>query len=173
MPATLGLVEATTSWTVETGFFRTRRHNEGYVFQDWTVDGVPLRKLLHVRNLGGLQQEMSYLTEGSEEAVGQIDRLLARSPADFNDGRVALLVCPVDWDLNCGAISAEIVVSQGTIEWRNLGRQRIYDPQVQLTYPPLSLVFDRLSYEDVLLSAREQYPKQQGDARSNRCGGAS
>lgn len=157
-PSTLGLTEATTSWTAAEGFFRTRVHQEGYSFEDWTADGVPVRQLLQARNVGSLEQLTSYLTEGSEEAVHQIDRLLGRGEdSDFEDGRIALLVCPIDWDLWCGAITTRVVLNDDTVEWRDFGWQNGEPNDFQVADPPLIVIFDRLSYEEVLTQARNRY----------------
>ncbi len=173
MPCKLGLVQTTTSWTETSGFFRSRTREEGYAFEDWTVDGTPLRQLLDSGTLDGLKQETTHLTEHSDQdAVAQIDRLLGHGPPDFEDGRVALLICPIDGDLDCGAITAAIVIEKDTVEWRDLGCQTTYDLEVELADPPLTVVFDRPDYERVLLDARARYATPAG-ARSKRHGGAN
>lgn len=172
MPSNLGLVQATTSWTVTSSLFRSRTHEEGYAFEDWTVDETPLRNLLDSGTLGGLKQETTYLTEHFDrEAVAQINRLPGHSPPDFEDGRVALLICPIDWDLDCGAITAAIVIGQATVEWRDLGWQTTNEPEVELAEPPVTLVFERPDYEQVLLDAQAHYTTPPG-ARAKRHGGA-
>lgn len=164
MVAKLGLATVTTSWTVHSGLFRRREHKEGSAFEDWTVDGVPLRRL--VKGLGELQQEATCLTNGSNEAVTQIDRLLGDRPSDFDDCRVALLVCPIDWDLHCGAITATLVIGDDTIEWRDIGWQNGLEQTIETAEPNVSITFERASYEAVLQAARTRYVTSQGGANS-------
>ena len=135
MPSLLGLAEVDTTREVRAGFLGRRTQLQTYTFADWTVDGVPLRDLVRLQGGGrhptvlGPPSDVTYLVEGSDEAVPQIERLLGHAPADFPDGRVALLVCAFDWDLGCGALSAQVEVTPEIVLWRNLGWQADHDPR--------------------------------------------
>jgi hypothetical protein len=108
--------------------------------------------------LGPVQQEVTHLRrDDPEEAVNQIDRLLTSGEGDFDDGRVALLVCPIDGDLSCGAITVRVIRRADTVEWCDFGWQNGQPDDVSMSEPPLTLVFDRSSYENVLNQARTRY----------------
>lgn len=84
-----------------------------------------------------------------------LDRLLGRrgvpwapwQPA-FEDGRVVLLVC---WcgDLDCGAISTQVVLHDETVEWRDIGWQVTYEPFAP-EIPARSTLFERTAYLQVI-----------------------
>jgi hypothetical protein len=70
----------------------------------------------------------------------------------MSDGRVPLLVCSTDFDLNCRALTAELVVSGTLVEWRDIAWQVDYEPldlaeQEQVV---VSLMFDRRQYDAVV-----------------------
>jgi len=136
----LGLAPATTSYS-------DRGHERIVHFQDWTVDGQPLRTLVGARP----PQEMTPLSEDAfwpRVAVDHLRQLLGERPGEFADGRLALLVCPIDADLGCSALSMRLSLGEGVVTWTELGNQVNYEPfdptELRLG---LEFHFDRGSYE--------------------------
>lgn len=163
MLSLLGLADVNTTREVRAGFAGRRTRLETYTFADWTVDGLPLRDLVRLQGGGphptilGPYSDVTYLVEGSDEAVPQIERLLGHAPADFPDERVALLVCAFDWDLGCGALSAQVDLTPQRVYWRNLGWQADCDPEVDYLSPALTFGFERPAYDKVLQTAKTTY----------------
>ncbi|MBI1758456.1 MAG: hypothetical protein HYR62_04425 [Actinobacteria bacterium] len=88
-----------------------------------------------------------------ELALASLRRLLGDEPGEFDDGRVALLVCPICADLSCRALSARLILTADCVEWRDLGWQSDYEPFTPTESgfdPPLHLRFDRTSYTTLL-----------------------
>jgi hypothetical protein len=93
-------------------------------------------------------------------AVANLQRLLGQQPGDFPDGRVSILVCPIDADLGCGALSAEFVMDADSVQWRDLAWQVDYkplDPAEDLLEPPLSYRFPRQEYTGLLSELLTRY----------------
>ncbi|MEH3033141.1 MAG: hypothetical protein PGN07_03645 [Aeromicrobium erythreum] len=141
---------------------------------EWTVDGAPLRAVL--RNLGIGDTDVPHLrrdvpvsarTEALERLRGDradlptlvprfdrslLDRLLGRrgipfapSGPAFEDGRVVLVECPCR-DLDCGALSTEVVLHPDHVDWRDIGCQVTYEPFASSDVPVRTLRFDRRQY---------------------------
>lgn len=118
-------------------------------FLDWTIDGVALRTLVPV------QEQTPLFLDGDkawrEAAVRTLCRLLGHLPGDFDDGRVALLVCPLCGDLGCGGYSVEVVFGQDVVEWRAFGWQTDYEPfDDPEEYRFTGASFERKAYETLL-----------------------
>jgi hypothetical protein len=62
-------------------------------------------------------------------------------------------------DLGCRALSADVVVTATTVEWRELGWQVDYEPfdATDVIEPARGFIFDRNEYEAVLIPLRERY----------------
>src|SRR6478735_7959511 len=76
-------------------------------------------------------KEMTWLCEQDPWPAGAVDnlrRLLGQQPGDFPDGRVSILVCPIDADLGCATLSVELVMDADMVQWRDLGWQVDYQP---------------------------------------------
>ncbi|MFD6068192.1 MULTISPECIES: hypothetical protein [Amycolatopsis] len=119
-------------------------------FLDWTIDGVALRTMVSEMPE---QQTPLFLDDDvwREAAVETLRRLLGELPGDFDDGRVALLVCPACGDLGCGAYSVEVVFGDDVVEWRTLGWQTDYEPFDGLDEDGFTGArFDRKAYETLL-----------------------
>ena len=161
MPSTLGLVRATTAVTEWVGRIRKKPHPVIDTFLEWSVDGTPLRQLITDSSDNAVappQEEVTCLMDRyPDEAVEQIDRLLGRVPADFDVDRVALLVCPLCLDLGCGAVSAQLIIADETIEWRDLGWQTSLQDGFTPFTPELVITFNRRQYEDTLTVQRARY----------------
>ena len=108
--------------------------------------------------------------EDPSAAVASLRALLGEGPADFEDGRVALLVCPTDQDVSCRALGARVLIGEGTVEWRDVGWQVDFEPFVPAPdeYGPLlQFRFDRAQYERLLrqlLTAYERRGSEQAAA---------
>lgn len=127
------------------------------------IDGIALRTIVS-RASGHETQEMTLLCdEGARWAVPYLDRLQGRSAPDFDDGRVAVLVCPLDWDLGCEAVSAEISVTYTEVHWRRLGWQNNYDKFTPAFEPELNFSFPRESYDALLNAMRVKYSTMSPD----------
>lgn len=162
MTSVLGLVEVTAAREVDAGFLR-RLRTETYTFQDWTVDGTPLRELANVDEgdrhptVLGPVGHVTYLVDGSDEALPSLDRFAGRAASDFPENRVALLVCAFDWDLACTTLSCRLELSPDRAVWRDLGWQSECEPDIQVLRPTLRLEFERAQYEAVLADARRHH----------------
>ncbi len=158
----LGVAPATSS----TADLAARRLQERpAAFEDWTVDGDPLRRLVADRwGVDDLPTEISRLwSEDPSAAVASLRALLGEGPAGFEDGRVALLVCATDQDLSCRALSAQVVEGPGTVEWRDVGWQVDLEPFVPAPdeYGPLlQFCFDRAQYERLLRGLPPAYERR-------------
>jgi len=120
----------------------------GTGFLDWTIDGVALHSLVPAE-----QRTPLFLDDErwQEAAVETLCRLLGRLPGDFDDGRVALLVCPLCGDLGCGGYSVEIVFGDDVVEWRAFGWQTDYEPfDDPEEYRFTGARFERKAYETLL-----------------------
>ena len=56
-------------------------------------------------------------TVNSQAESNAVDRMLLLAPGDYESGRVALLVCPLCADLDCGAVSVHIEQSDNIVTW--------------------------------------------------------
>lgn len=81
-----------------------------------------------------------------------LDRLLRRkgtpwafSGSAYEDGRVCLLQCPCG-DLDCAALTAQVVISDRTVEWKDIGWQVTYEPFMDYNETLRSATFDRAEY---------------------------
>ncbi|WP_346619715.1 hypothetical protein [Blastococcus montanus] len=131
-------------------------------FEDWTVDGVPLRRLVADRwGVPDLPSELTRLwPEDPGAAVAGLRALLGEGAPDFDDGRVALLVCSVDQDINCRALGTRLVIDNDTVQWRDVGWQCDFAEFVPAPdeYGPLpTYSFDRRQYEGLLGELLRRY----------------
>lgn len=142
-PNQLGLVEATTSYS-DCGQERIVR------FQEWAIDGQPLRALIGATP----PQEMTPLSQEDfwpKVAVEHLRQLLGEHPGEFADGRIAMLVCPIDADLGCSTISMRLAADEDTVTWGDFGRQVNYEPfDPDGVMPHLRFRFERSAYEALL-----------------------
>lgn len=142
----LGVQPATTGWNHNDGRRSTRREVS---FEDWTIDGVPLRSLF--ASPGNPVQEMTMLAEPSATGSASLQRLLGQAPGDFADGRVALLVCPLDWDLACNTYSARVTFGEDWVGWSDFGWQVDYEPfEPTDELAPADARFEHAAYERLL-----------------------
>ena len=152
----LGTVPASTSCS-DGGGFGQRTQQRALTFLDFDIDGVPLRQLATGRiDAPHGVQEMTRLCEKPpwpDDACRGLLRLLQWDAPDFDDGRVALLVCPIDADLGCRALTALVAWNKDTVEWRDLGWQVSYEPflnREDAFHPTLTYRFDGSAYVELL-----------------------
>jgi hypothetical protein len=164
----LGITPASTSWrSVRRVGRRMEKFTESLDFQDWTINGAALRDLVTRRGDAPVPhrpvQEMTWLCEHEPWPAGAVDnlqRLLGQQPGDFPNGRVSVLVCPIDSDLGCAALSVELVMDADTVQWRDLAWQVDYealDPAEDLLEPPQSYRFRRDEYTRLLCDLLAHY----------------
>jgi hypothetical protein len=118
-------------------------------FCDWTIDGVALRNLLGVRP----PQEMTLLTTERfvpGTAADYVRRLLGHAAGQLPDGRVAVLLCPIDGDVGCGTVSARLHIGDRTVEWCELGWQTDYQAFTNEDVMMPGFTFGREQYERLL-----------------------
>jgi hypothetical protein len=119
-------------------------------YLDFVLDGVVLGNLaaaegVDIPQVGWIQDDQP------AAAVACIERLLGVAPGDVFDGRVSLLVCPC-WNLDCGAVTASLVIDEDRVTWADLGFQWCMSDEIE----PIpeggarSFCFDRSQYEEVL-----------------------
>ncbi len=132
------------------------RWNDGEArFLDWTIDGVALRDMDPTQHRTPLFLDDE---RWRESAVTTLCRLLGDLPGDFDDGRVALLFCPLCGDLGCGGYSVEVVFGHDVVEWRAYGWQYDYepfDPTQEFAFAVAR--FDRKAYETLLRDLLSNY----------------
>lgn len=141
---------------------------------EWTINGVPLHEVvkdgtsvprLYAAADAGERRELldrlrgdrtDHPTHVERYQRTWLDRLLRRKgipwapfgPA-FEDGRVVLLECPCG-DLDCGALTTEVVVGDEVVEWRDIGWQVTYEPFEGFNDEVRSARFDRDQYIAVI-----------------------
>ena len=152
LPATTRTVDLTQRQPVE----------RDTAFQDWSVDGVPLRT--HVAARWGVAEPPRELTrlwpDAPEQALHGLRALLGEAPPDMSDGRTALLLCPVDQDVDCRALTTRVVRRADVVEWRDVGWQVDFEdflPQADEYGPLLSFRFGASQYETLLRSLLTEY----------------
>lgn len=173
----LGTVPGTTSWQEARSVGRSTTQNV-LTFLDFAVDGVPLRHLATGRAEAphGVQEmtPLSEMPRWPDLAVSALRRLLKMEPPDFPGGRTSLLVCPIDADLDCRALSALVVFHDSTVEWQDLGWEVTYEqynPRQDGFDPPMTFRFDRAAYTvllDELLVRFEQLAAAEANTEEGR-----
>ena len=99
---------------------------------------------------------MTTLAPYHPDAFDTLDLLLDDAKSTFDDGRVALYVCPQCSDLRCGTISTEVVFTGTLVQWRTFGYQ---SPRrrPELFEPSADFTFGRTQYEDVVVGLRPRF----------------
>ncbi|BFM23794.1 hypothetical protein [Microbacterium sp. che218] len=144
-----------TAWR---GFLRPRAEIVAVApvrFLDWTIDGRPLRDRLTSSD-GRACEDITLLADhssGDQYAIESLRALLSEdtpgmdSSLRFSDGRTGLLFCPTCGGLDCGAVTAEVRVTESTVEWRDVAYQDGSTGDVLPDAPAFTLRFDRVQYE--------------------------
>jgi hypothetical protein len=142
----LGVRPATTGW-------RDGADRREVGFEDWTIDDVPLCSLVAGQEMTRLCAEANW----PKGAVESLRRLLGEEPGDFEDGRVSLLVCPLDGDLACSTFSARVTFEDDWVGWSDFGWQVNYEPFEPMDSPPADVRFEREAYERLLNALLRKY----------------
>lgn len=141
---------------------------------EWTINGVPLSTLVGAGSQTPLLYAMADADERNETLLrlrgdrtdkptfvprferSWLDKLLrlrglpwAFTGPAFEDGRVVLLKC-LCGDLDCGALTTEVVIGDEVIEWRDIGWQVTYEPFQGFNDEVRSARFDRDQYTAVI-----------------------
>lgn len=116
-------------------------------FLDLVVDGQSLLDL--VKGSGNLVTELNRpWAHGVPDAVAVLRG--QQQHADLGPGRIALLVCIIDGDIGCGAVTAALQLSADTVTWSEVRWENGYEEPSATTGLPESFTFDRRQYEEVL-----------------------
>lgn len=157
---TLGTAPATFSVPLpeKVGWFRRKLVTHHITYLEWTIDGVPLRQVMAWPD-GSTADEVTPVRNGFAPPRYDVDylRALLGEPVGqegvvMPDGRVPLLVCGQDFDLNCRALTAELAHHGERVEWRDIAWQSEYAP-LDLTEQEMgvrTLVFDRDRYDGIV-----------------------
>lgn len=170
----LGVVEAETAYHYlvpegRRGPGKLRRVST--TFLDWTVDGTPLRQRLSDEGDEGRGFErVTMLGDDPNWALDQIDRLLGRAWPDGDGGRTALLVCAECGSLDCGAVTALVVFSRHSVEWRDIRFEypRCHGHPPEVEDPPVGFAFDRQQYRTLLLTLRTRFASEVANGPADR-----
>jgi len=134
-------------------------HRFGLAFWELTVDGRPLRELLEFtdpedRRLdaagrGPAGENVPVLVHNWPAAgVDGALELTGERPPELASGRVLLYVCPACGDVGCGAVSAAMERSEGTVVWRDFGWDVGWDDgEDEIRFAGGPFVFDRDQYD--------------------------
>lgn len=87
---------------------------------DFFINGKNLRTMI-AENNENAPDNTTNLSNGypPEERTAYVSRLAGEYPGDLDSGRVALLTCPIDGDLACGAVGCRVRRDDeaGTVTW--------------------------------------------------------
>ena len=130
------------------------RHPESH-YLDFVVNGRGLSELewegLYEKHLTPLNR--AWL----RHVPAEVDRLLGRAcDPDLDVGRCTILVCPIDGDLGCGAVTARVSVDEVAVRWSDWGLENGRGPATPIEGFGRSVTFDRESYERTLRAAYDQ-----------------
>lgn len=115
---------------------------------EWVIDGQLLHEWLALR----CWNEERSIVEGQSlgAATSSLRALVGQGTPDFDDGRVALLLC---WcgDLECGALTATLGMTPDRVTWSDFAWQVPRDPGPNrddgAEVVDAELVFERADYE--------------------------
>ena len=174
--------ELGTSWFVSeqwkaegTGLFGLRTQLVALppiTFLDWTIDGKPLRDRLG--GDGGTPcREVSYLaehTKGDLFALKSLKALVGEFEAEFDpdvrlrDGRVAAPYCPLCWEVDCGAVTVDLVMGERFVDWNSVAIQDGITGDLCARDADLfSVCFRRQEYESVVRSLITEWETKLGE----------
>lgn len=134
-----------------------------HYFLDFTIDGRSLRELV---------DEPALVTPLSrpwlEEVPAAVERLLGRRETEgLAAGRVGLLLCGLDGDIACGAVTVRVQVSDGHVGWTDWLWESDQDA-LPVERQPGPLLFDRKAYEAQLSAAFGMVQEMPFDELSHR-----
>jgi hypothetical protein len=140
------------------GWFRRKFVPREFPYLEWTVDGVPLRQVVAwptgevAGEVTPIQNEYAMREYEADYLRAILGEPVERDWTIMSDGRVPLLVCSIDFDLNCRALTAELVFDGNSVEWRDIAWQVDYEPLDlgEQEQPVITLAFDRRQYDAVV-----------------------
>lgn len=156
----LGTASAVVSAPMEekVGWFRRMLVEREFSYLEWTVDGVPLREVMAWPG-GEVAGEVTPVRNGYAMREYEADYLRAMLGKEVTldwtvmpDERVPLLVCHIDFDLGCRALTATVVRDGDAVEWRDIAWQVDHEPLDldEQESPVVSLAFQREQYDGVV-----------------------
>lgn len=119
---------------------------------DFTVDGISLRERAGLQLSTGLQDAFV-----QEEKRKYLKRLLGELPPDLEDNRTALYICPVDGDLECGAVGCQIDFQNDSVTWSDFDWNEVDSEEDAGIAELRSYTFDRQEYEAVIRRLLDKY----------------
>ena len=129
------------------------RHPESH-FLDLVVDGQSLRTTTATPGPELVTELNRPWLHVVPEAV---DRLLGRRPSeDLDTGRVPLLLCHVDGDLVCGALTAALRVGDTEVTWSDFRWEDLINPPRPVEQLDQPITFDRGQYESAFADAHDR-----------------
>jgi len=108
-------------WQTRQGEGRSK-HERKYV--DFIVSGRPLSEVFQTVDMDMVSMLGWISNVGYETRI--VQELLKDVPAELKTGRTILYGCPQCGDIDCGAITAEILDLGDRIVWRNFGHETNY-----------------------------------------------
>ncbi len=117
---------------------------------DFLIDGRTLPEVFGLSADVPPAETTALLSGNAEGAVEQLQRLLGAAEPDFEDHRVALLVCGGCLQAACGALSVRLTRTDNTVIWELAAWQDETGSDLRPVTGPARLVFDRGPYEAVL-----------------------
>jgi len=165
----LGVVRATAEDVViERKLVRRVETRTAVAFDDWTIDGLPLRYLF--AGLGNRPpRERTFMTDARADAAFAAESLRALIDEDtrgrdpwvrFSDGRVGLLFCPACGDMDCSTLSAQVLIDEQRVVWRDIAYQVGYQPFSLDEMTPMTLTFEREKYEALIRRLLSQWAEK-------------
>ena len=94
---------------------------------DFLVNEQSLYELLSAHRLDLVGRFSRGARVWNEESA---DIFLTKQPADLENGRIMLYVCPECGDIGCGAITMNLTKSEDRYTWREFGYENGYDPEM-------------------------------------------
>ncbi|MFE4541292.1 hypothetical protein [Arthrobacter sp. NPDC056727] len=127
--------------------------------QEFLIDGKKLSDIFDLNEPRPPAEETNLKTDAPDHALAQLHRLLGQVEPDFNDGRVALLVCPGCLEAACGALSVQVRRTEDTVIWADAGWQDETGEgeDVRPVPGPRTITFDRSQYDSVLAQALSRW----------------
>ena len=95
---------------------------------DFLVDETSLLQRLTDEDGGHGDFMGCFVRDFPEANLAKQKTLLASSPAETEDGRVLLYVCPECGDIGCGAYAVKVRAIQGIVEWSEFAYVNGYEP---------------------------------------------
>ena len=145
----LDLVPALFTWTFVDG--NITRHPESH-FLDFVVNGLSLSMAVSEADYGNLVTPLNRPFLPSVPTA--VDHLLGRSPdPDLEPGRNLILVCGVCGGLDCGAVTAQVLLSDAQVTWCDWRLENGYEDAKPFDAFVPTMTFERRSYETQLIGS--------------------